>query len=134
MPITHTPPSNESEVVPNSNLCAICSQVITNTNPCYIVVCKHIFHKLCLEGWLVENPFCITCKAPIAPDEPKLVVGNCSPQRREPAPRVAPVPYRVITRNLAKTLNRVQQQNPVVEPEPEPAVRNISVSIICSRC
>lgn len=90
-----------------------------NTHPCYLLSCRHVFHKNCVDAWLSENSLCFTCGVAI----------NYSPIRPQPAPAKAGPPVRsMTTRNLAKTMARAEQSNPVAHPEPveNPAGANSS--------
>ncbi|XP_039233794.1 uncharacterized protein LOC120322428 [Drosophila yakuba] len=120
MPVVNTPPRTSSEGNIENN-CALCSTVMDNTNPCYHLACKHVFHKNCVEAWLTENSCCYSCNAPINKKEIKVVVGNCSPFRAQPLPvPTAPVQRGVTTRNLARALAQLEEANPANIPEPLP--------------
>lgn len=112
MPLQHSPPSG-----PVTNIvCALCKQEITNTHPCYILVCEHIFHKPCLESWLAENSKCYLCDQIINQPDLKIVVGNCSPGAKPK--RTGPVTDRTIcTRSRTKSMQPTQTSNPIETQE-----------------
>jgi hypothetical protein len=47
----------------NSCDCLICHDPIT-TNQFYrsLPICKHKFHKKCIDSWIFQNPTCPTCR------------------------------------------------------------------------
>lgn len=54
----------ESFAVPSHEACAICLEEFSSSanKICALLVCKHIFHKNCVESWLVEHKTCPTCR------------------------------------------------------------------------
>jgi len=114
MPITNSLPSASSGNMENN--CALCATVMDNTNPCYYLACKHVFHKNCVEAWLTEN-----CSASITRKEIKVGVGICSPSRSQQVPPPPDSVSRgVPTRNLARTLAQLEEANTTTIPDRVP--------------
>lgn len=117
MPVINTPLHASSER--SENLCALCATVMDNTHPCYLLSCRHVFHKNFVDAWLTENSICFTCGVAINKDELRVVVGNYSPLGPQPAPSKTVPPVRsMTTRNLSKAMARTEQANPIAHPEP----------------
>ncbi|KAL8275957.1 hypothetical protein Esti_000073 [Eimeria stiedai] len=46
--------------------CSIClEEFVTNDNVRVLQACGHVFHKSCIDIWLLRNAVCPNCKAPI---------------------------------------------------------------------
>ena len=61
-------PCKEYDKISNENVfkskkCIICYEEYQSTDLCRILTCKHIFHKTCIDKWLLENSNkCPLCK------------------------------------------------------------------------
>ena len=55
-----------SELETDEKKCSICLDEFVPDSKLYIIPCKHLFHKDCLEGWVAENYKCPVCRGEIA--------------------------------------------------------------------
>lgn len=47
---------------PNNQICKICGQKLKQRQQLRELTCKHIFHKKCIDNWLIDNELrCIEC-------------------------------------------------------------------------
>lgn len=42
--------------------CAICVEDITYSDKVKVISCGHMFHKVCILKWMIENPICPFCR------------------------------------------------------------------------
>lgn len=130
MPVTNSPRTTPTPLASTDSKCAICNQLMYNTHPCYSLACLHVFHKLCLENWMVSHSCCYSCNVAIQPNDPKLVVGNCSPPRAQPIAPTAQNTTRVMTRNLTKALEQVQGPSTSQDQEPRSLNQSAAASSV----
>lgn len=102
MQVVNTPP--HASLARVDNLCALCSTVMDNAYPCYLLSCKHVFHKNCIDAWLTENSEYFTCRVEINREELRVVIDNCSPARSQPVPSNSKaVPAAAKSKSTART-------------------------------
>jgi hypothetical protein len=55
----------------NSTSCAICLSEYVHNDALTVLPCHsdHMFHKNCIESWIVSNGTCPDCRAPVFADE-----------------------------------------------------------------
>lgn len=83
----------DQETGPDADTCAVCIEAYKPNDVVRILTCNHIFHKSCIDPWLLEHRTCPMCKCDILkalgieideekPDEaPELEQVSSSPQR-----------------------------------------------------
>ena len=47
---------------PSGDMCIVCQDTFKEGEPVAALVCKHIFHPACVEGWLRSHTTCPTCR------------------------------------------------------------------------
>jgi len=55
----------DKEIDPDFELCAICVESYQVSETIRILPCKHVFHKSCVDPWLIEHRTCPMCKLDI---------------------------------------------------------------------
>ena len=53
--------SNQTEKYYGQETCGVCLKEININDDLYRAPCRHTFHHVCLELWLVENSWCPSC-------------------------------------------------------------------------
>nr|XP_056703633.1 RING finger protein 148 [Euleptes europaea] len=53
---------NDQEVASNSESCAVCLETYKPKDVARILHCRHLFHKACVDPWLLKNQTCPVCK------------------------------------------------------------------------
>lgn len=56
---------DDEEVNSESHLCAVCIESYRMGDVVTVLTCDHIFHKTCIEPWLLEKRTCPMCKCDI---------------------------------------------------------------------
>lgn len=67
---------DDEEAASESHMCAVCIESYGTGDVVTVLTCDHIFHKMCIEPWLLEKRTCPMCKCDIlkalgVEDEPK---------------------------------------------------------------
>ncbi|XP_030621476.1 RING finger protein 148 [Chanos chanos] len=65
-------PEVESNVESNTNSCAVCIESFRHGDVVTVLPCSHLFHKTCIEPWLLEHRTCPMCKYDILKGEVSL--------------------------------------------------------------
>jgi len=55
----------DHEVGPDADTCAVCIDAYKPGDVLSILTCNHLFHKACIEPWLLEHRTCPMCKCDI---------------------------------------------------------------------
>lgn len=53
---------DDREVGPNSESCAVCLETYKPKDVARVLRCKHLFHQVCVDPWLLKNQTCPVCK------------------------------------------------------------------------
>ncbi|KAM7014719.1 RING finger protein 148-like [Tautogolabrus adspersus] len=74
---------DDEETSNDSNMCAVCIESYKPGEVVTVLTCDHIFHKACIEPWLLERRTCPMCKCDIlkalgVEDETKDNISNDS--------------------------------------------------------
>ncbi|KAK6238497.1 hypothetical protein QUC31_003966 [Theobroma cacao] len=69
----------DGETKSNCADCAICLEELKDGDKCRVPSkCKHIYHKLCIDKWLVKDTHCPLCRASVHDSEPTTQIVNTS--------------------------------------------------------
>ncbi|KAF3812508.1 hypothetical protein GH733_019310 [Mirounga leonina] len=55
----------DKEIGPDGDSCAVCIELYKPNDLVRILTCNHIFHKTCVDPWLLEHRTCPMCKCDI---------------------------------------------------------------------
>uniref|UniRef100_H0UX78 Ring finger protein 128 n=1 Tax=Cavia porcellus TaxID=10141 RepID=H0UX78_CAVPO len=55
----------DKEIGPDGDSCAVCIELYKPNDVIRILTCNHIFHKICVDPWLLEHRTCPMCKCDI---------------------------------------------------------------------
>ncbi|KAF7244852.1 hypothetical protein EYD10_08849 [Varanus komodoensis] len=55
----------DKETGPDADNCAVCIEVYKPNDVVRILICNHVFHKNCIDPWLLEHRTCPMCKCDI---------------------------------------------------------------------
>ncbi|XP_036127141.1 E3 ubiquitin-protein ligase RNF128 isoform X2 [Molossus molossus] len=55
----------DKEIGPDADSCAVCIELYKPNDLVRILTCNHIFHKTCVDPWLLEHRTCPMCKCDI---------------------------------------------------------------------
>ncbi|XP_039345848.1 E3 ubiquitin-protein ligase RNF128 isoform X2 [Mauremys reevesii] len=55
----------DKEIGPEGDSCAVCIEVYKPNDVVRILTCNHLFHKTCIDPWLLEHRTCPMCKLDI---------------------------------------------------------------------
>ncbi|KAL8180856.1 UNVERIFIED_CONTAM: hypothetical protein K2H54_037727 [Gekko kuhli] len=55
----------DKETGPDGDNCAVCIEVYKPNDVVRILTCNHLFHKSCIDPWLLEHRTCPMCKCDI---------------------------------------------------------------------
>lgn len=55
----------DKEIGPDGDSCAVCIELYKPNDLVRILTCNHIFHKACVDPWLLEHRTCPMCKCDI---------------------------------------------------------------------
>ncbi|XP_065266805.1 E3 ubiquitin-protein ligase RNF128 isoform X2 [Emys orbicularis] len=55
----------DKEIGPDGDSCAVCIEVYKPNDVVRILTCNHLFHKTCIDPWLLEHRTCPMCKLDI---------------------------------------------------------------------
>ncbi|XWS66274.1 hypothetical protein CRYUN_Cryun05aG0185400 [Craigia yunnanensis] len=62
---------NEQETESNCTDCAICLEEFREGDSCRIISkCRHLYHQLCIDQWLVKDRHCPLCRGSVHGLEP----------------------------------------------------------------
>ncbi|CAL4059783.1 unnamed protein product, partial [Meganyctiphanes norvegica] len=64
IPVKHLKPGDK-EVVSENECCAVCIESYQVSDNLRVLPCKHQFHKVCVDPWLLEHRTCPMCKMDI---------------------------------------------------------------------
>ncbi|XP_060100531.1 RING finger protein 148 [Heteronotia binoei] len=53
---------DDKEVGSNSEICAVCLETYKPKDVARVLRCRHLFHKVCIDPWLLKNQTCPVCK------------------------------------------------------------------------
>ncbi|KAK8635585.1 hypothetical protein V6N13_004316 [Hibiscus sabdariffa] len=57
---------NEEEIESRCTDCVICMEGFKDGDSCRLLVnCKHLYHQLCVDQWLVKNGHCPLCRGSV---------------------------------------------------------------------
>ncbi|XP_048356009.1 RING finger protein 148 [Sphaerodactylus townsendi] len=99
---------DDNEVASNSESCAVCLETYKPKDVVRVLRCRHLFHKVCVDPWLLKNQTCPVCKwnmlggaesvrneaEPLGTEEPSEAPSHadfpneqvsCEPYTREPS-------------------------------------------------
>ncbi|XP_060923782.1 E3 ubiquitin-protein ligase RNF128a [Limanda limanda] len=76
---------DDEETMSDSHMCAVCIESYRVGEVVTVLTCDHIFHKPCIEPWLLERRTCPMCKCDILKalgidDESKESISDHSPE------------------------------------------------------
>ncbi|XP_062264540.1 E3 ubiquitin-protein ligase RNF128a [Platichthys flesus] len=76
---------DDEETASDSHMCAVCIESYRVGDVVTVLTCDHIFHKACIEPWLLERRTCPMCKCDILKalgieDESKGSISDHSPE------------------------------------------------------
>ncbi|XP_077091838.1 RING finger protein 148 [Siphateles boraxobius] len=54
--------TGDPEVVSEDTSCVVCTDSFTHNEQVTVLPCRHLYHKKCIEPWLLEHPTCPMCK------------------------------------------------------------------------
>uniref|UniRef100_A0A4W2I3C5 Ring finger protein 128 n=1 Tax=Bos indicus x Bos taurus TaxID=30522 RepID=A0A4W2I3C5_BOBOX len=57
--------SRKQEIGPDGDSCAVCIELYKPNDLVRILTCNHVFHKTCVDPWLLEHRTCPMCKCDI---------------------------------------------------------------------
>ncbi|KAJ8351430.1 hypothetical protein SKAU_G00229060 [Synaphobranchus kaupii] len=55
----------DQEIGPEADSCAVCIESYKPGDVVSVLTCSHVFHKMCIEPWLLEHRTCPMCKCDI---------------------------------------------------------------------
>ncbi|XP_042190519.1 E3 ubiquitin-protein ligase RNF149 [Callorhinchus milii] len=58
----HTVKCGDKEIDLDIDGCAVCIEVYRSRDVVRILPCKHVFHRICIDPWLLEHQTCPMCK------------------------------------------------------------------------
>lgn len=75
---------DDEETTSDSHMCAVCIESYRPGEVVTVLTCDHIFHKVCIEPWLLERRTCPMCKCDIlkalgVEEDPKESMSGESP-------------------------------------------------------
>ncbi|XP_028984656.1 E3 ubiquitin-protein ligase RNF128a [Betta splendens] len=83
--------SDDVETMSDSHMCAVCIESYKAGEVVTVLTCDHIFHKACIEPWLLERRTCPMCKCDI------LKALGVEEEVKEDFPTQSPLEVTVIT-------------------------------------
>lgn len=102
----------DEETASDSHMCAVCIESYKAGEVVTVLTCDHIFHKACIEPWLLERRTCPMCKCDI------LKALGVEEEEKESIPTQSPPDDTVITVTGAEPLYEVPLTDPL-SPDPE---------------
>ncbi|KAK5874238.1 hypothetical protein PBY51_019205 [Eleginops maclovinus] len=104
--------SGDEETNSESNMCAVCLESYKTGEMVTVLTCDHIFHKSCIEPWLLERRTCPMCKCDI------LKALGVEEETKESLSAESPPEVTVITVTGGDPLYEVPLTDPM-SPDPE---------------
>ena len=101
----------DEETTSDSHMCAVCIESYKAGEVVTVLTCDHIFHKACIEPWLLERRTCPMCKCDI------LKALGVEDDTKEGIPTDSPPDVTVITVTGGETLYEVPLTDPA-SPDP----------------
>ncbi|XP_071345180.1 E3 ubiquitin-protein ligase RNF128-like [Trachinotus anak] len=102
----------DEETTSDSHMCAVCIESYRAGEVITVLTCDHIFHKPCIEPWLLEKRTCPMCKCDI------LKALGVEDETKESISAESPPDVTVITVAGGENLYEVPLTDPV-SPDPE---------------
>uniref|UniRef100_A0A8C7ZQG3 Si:dkeyp-86f7.4 n=1 Tax=Oryzias sinensis TaxID=183150 RepID=A0A8C7ZQG3_9TELE len=96
----------DEEITSDSHLCAVCIESYKQGDVVTVLTCDHIFHKACIEPWLLDRRTCPMCKSDI------LKALGVEDEAKETVSIVPPPDVAVITVAGAERLYEVPLNDP----------------------
>ena len=73
----------------SNTVCSVCQDSITVTEACRrITVCRHVYHRTCIDQWFTRSVFCPSCRHDIRNASPRL---QAAPTPETPLAPLAPL-------------------------------------------
>jgi len=104
--------TGDEETTSDSHLCAVCIDAYKPGDVVTVLTCDHIFHKACIEPWLLEKRTCPMCKCDI------LKALGVEEESKENISDESPPEVTVITVAGGEPVYEVPLSNPA-SPDPE---------------
>ncbi|XP_042348036.1 E3 ubiquitin-protein ligase RNF128-like [Plectropomus leopardus] len=104
--------TGDKEATSDSYMCAVCIENYKAGEVVTVLTCEHIFHKACIEPWLLDRRTCPMCKCDI------LKALGVEEEVKESFPAESPPDVTVITVAGGETMYEVPLTDPV-SPDPE---------------
>lgn len=105
----------DEETASDAHMCAVCIESYKAGEVVTVLTCDHIFHKACIEPWLLERRTCPMCKCDI------LKALGVEEQPKEPGEAESPQDATVITVTGGDALYEVPLTDPASrDPERHP--------------
>lgn len=102
----------DEETMSESHMCAVCIESYKIGEVVTVLTCEHIFHKACIEPWLLERRTCPMCKCDI------LKALGVEDEAKETVAVESPPDATVITVTGGEAMYEVPLTDPV-SPDPE---------------
>ncbi|XP_035508501.1 E3 ubiquitin-protein ligase RNF128a [Morone saxatilis] len=102
----------DEETTSESHMCAVCIESYKAGEVVTVLTCDHIFHKACIEPWLLERRTCPMCKCDI------LKALGVEEETKEDISNESPPDVTVITVTGGEPLYEVPLTDPA-SPDPE---------------
>ncbi|XP_029318598.1 E3 ubiquitin-protein ligase RNF128-like [Cottoperca gobio] len=104
--------TGDEETKSDSDMCAVCLESYKAGELVTVLTCEHIFHKACIEPWLLERRTCPMCKCDI------LKALGVEEETKESLSAESPLEVTVITVTGGEPMYEVPLTDPA-SPDPE---------------
>ncbi|XP_038630768.1 E3 ubiquitin-protein ligase RNF128 isoform X2 [Scyliorhinus canicula] len=117
----------DQETGPDADSCAVCIDAYKPNDVVRILTCNHIFHKNCIDPWLLEHRTCPMCKCDIlkalgieidiekAEETPEIEQSSSNPQRTGPDSQTEVPESAIYTLPTVFGPDRRLDESPVIE-------------------
>ncbi|XP_072361993.1 E3 ubiquitin-protein ligase RNF128-like isoform X2 [Scyliorhinus torazame] len=117
----------DQETGPEADSCAVCIDTYKPNDVVRILTCNHIFHKNCIDPWLLEHRTCPMCKCDIlkalgieidiekAEETPEIEQSSSNPQRTGPDSQTEVPDSAIYTLPTVFGPGRRLDESPVIE-------------------
>jgi hypothetical protein len=84
----------EGSTLAENTVCAICQDIISNTDPARrLRACGHVYHRVCIDQWLLRSVHCPTCRHDIRLPAPAAAAAVVTPLPSPIVPTVTEPTY-----------------------------------------